>query len=281
MTGAPRLTTANPVAEARALAPRALETPWLPWLGRRLAWAAFALAMGLLLWDLGLTPETFLAGLAQIGKIFAAMVPPTAAGQESRFLHALLETLAMAFVATLIAVIVAIPLGLLGARTIVSNPVLHFTIRRIYDFFRGIPSLVWALILISAFGLGPFAGVLAIVLAEAPYLAKIYAEAIENIDGKQTESVKSVGAGWLVSLRYGGLPQVLPIIASLALFLLEVNVRGAAALGIVGAGGIGFELEERIRLFLFDQVAYILILYIVLVAALDFVSGRLRARLTD
>jgi phosphonate transport system permease protein len=142
-----------------------------------------------------------------------------------------------------------------------------------------VPALVWALIFVAAFGLGPFGGVLALAIADLPGLAKLYAEAIENVDEKPIDGLRSAGAAPPVVLRYGLLPQVTPIMASQTLFYLESNFRNAAVLGIVGAGGIGFELEERIRVFAFDEVAFIVILYVICVAALDTFSQRLRQRL--
>ena len=156
---------------------------------------------------------------------------------------------------------------------------LHFVFRRSLDWFRGVPSLVWALILVSAFGLGPFGGVIALALADIPSLAKLFSEAIENADEKPLDGVRAAGVSPLMALRYGLAPQVVPVMASQVLFFLESNFRNAAELGIVGAGGIGFELEERIRIFAFDQVVFIIGLYMICVAALDMVSQSLRQRL--
>jgi phosphonate transport system permease protein len=191
----------------------------------------------------------------------------------------LAETFAMAFAGTFLAAVAALPLGVAGAKSVVGHPILHFAFRRALDVFRGVPALVWALIFVAAFGLGPFGGVLALAIADLPGLAKLYAEAIENVDEKPIDGLRSAGAAPPVVLRYGLLPQVTPIMASQTLFYLESNFRNAAVLGIVGAGGIGFELEERIRVFAFDEVAFIVILYVICVAALDTFSQRLRQRL--
>ena len=167
----------------------------------------------------------------------------------------------------------------LGAKTVVRQPVLHFALRRVLDWFRGVPALVWALILVSAFGLGPFGGVIALALADVPSLAKLFSEAIENCDDKPMDGVRSAGVSPVMELRYGLAPQVTPVMASQCLFFLESNFRNAAVLGIVGAGGIGFELEERIRIFAFDEVLFIVGLYMLCVAALDTLSQKLRASL--
>ena len=209
----------------------------------------------------------------------AAMVPPSDGGQLIGILRAIAETFAMAFAGTVLAAVAAAPLGLIGAKTVVGQPLAHFIFRRALDWFRGVPALVWALILVSAFGLGPFGGVIALALADIPRLAKLFSEAIENGDERPMEGVRSAGVSPLMALRYGLAPQVAPVIASQCLFFLESNFRHAAVLGIVGAGGIGFELEERIRVFAFDVAAFIILLYMIAVAVLDTASRELRKRL--
>jgi phosphonate transport system permease protein len=268
------------LAAARAIAP-ALVAP--PLSARLKRWAGGALALGGFVWlcaSIGLTPATLFAGLDKLGVFLGAMIPPSAGGDPLRVIESLGLTFAMAFAGTAMAAAFALPLGVLGAKTILSAPLAHFALRRLFDVFRGVPALVWALILVSAFGLGPFAGVLALALADLPQLAKQYAEAIENADPRPQEAVRAAGGGRLSALRFGLAPQVAPVIASQSLFCLESNFRNAAVLGIVGAGGIGFELEERIRIFAFDQVAFIVILYVLCVMALDMVSARLRAALS-
>ena len=120
---------------------------------------------------------------------------------------------------------------------------------------------------------------IALVLADIPMMSKLFAEAFENVDPKPAEGMRAAGVGPVRTIRFALLPQVLPVLASQSLYFLESNFRNAAVLGIVGAGGIGFELEERIRIFAFDQVVFIIILYMICVAVLDTISGRLRARL--
>lgn len=267
------------IALARRIAPDIVAPAPL----RRAArWAAAAASVGLFVWlcaSIDLTPATLFAGLDKLGVFLGAMIPPSPGGNPLRVMESLAMTFAMAFAGTFLAVVIAVPLGIAGAKTIIGQAVLHFALRRVFDVFRGIPVLVWALILVSAFGLGPFAGVLALALADIPNLAKQYAEAIENADERPQEAVRASGGGALSAIRYGLFPQVAPVMASQSLFCLESNFRNAAVLGIVGAGGIGFELEERIRIFAFDQVAFIVILYVLCVMGLDMISARLRAAL--
>ena len=248
-------------------------------LGPPLAMLAFVAVLAMMAADVGLSPDHLANGFGRLGKLMAAMIPPSSGGQLPRILKALGETMAMAFVGTVLAAVAALPLGVVGAKTVVPQAALHFAFRRFLDLFRGVPSLVWALILVSAFGLGPFAGVCALALADIPHLAKLFAEAIENVDSRPVEGVRSTGLAPLAVVRFGLLPQVAPVMASQCLFYLEANFRHAAVLGLVGAGGVGFELQERIRIYAFDQVAFIVLLYMLAVAVLDTFSRELRKRL--
>jgi len=266
-------------AQALAAAPHALRPTWPRRIGRGLlavVGAAIFLAMCA---DLELAPQTLFSGFDKLGRLAATAIPPSDGGDLLRILQSLGETFAMAFAGTVLATLAALPLGVLGAKTVIRQPVLHFALRRALDWFRGVPALVWALILVSAFGLGPFGGVIALALADAPNLAKLFSEAIENCDDKPMDGARSAGVSPLMVMRFGLAPQVAPVMASQVLFFLEGNFRNAAVLGIVGAGGIGFELEERIRVFAFDQAAFIILLYMVGVAALDAFSQKLRAKL--
>lgn len=272
-------THASLVDEAEAILPGAAVLPLSRQVKAWLPGVVGVAAMLLLAINLDLKPDTLLTGLSRLGSFFAAMWPPSDGGNLGRIINSLAETFAMAFAGTSIAVVLSVPLGLIGAKTIVPFGPVHFLIRRTFDFFRGIPALVWALIFVSAFGLGPFAGVIALVIADIPVMSKLYAEAFENVDPKPGEGMRAAGSGHLRTIRYATLPQVLPVMASQALYFLESNFRNAAVLGIVGAGGIGFELEERIRIFAFDQVIFIIILYMICVAGLDTISGKIRAQL--
>ena len=137
----------------------------------------------------------------------------------------------------------------------------------------------WALIFVNVVGLGPFAGVLAIAAADIGVLAKIIGEAVENADRRQIEGVRSTGAGRLQTLRFGIVPQVSPVILSNGLYFLESNVRSASILGVVGAGGIGQELSDRIRINNWDEAMFLILLILVAVWAIDTMSASLRMRL--
>jgi phosphonate transport system permease protein len=193
--------------------------------------------------------------------------------------RSMLETVAMAYLGSMLAVLFAVPLGFLGARNIIPAGVFHFVTRRLFDGLRGLDQLIWALVFVRAMGLGPIAGILAIAVAETGVLAKLFAEAVEGIDGRQVEGIASTGAGFIGRLRYGVLPQVLPVMISQTLYSIESNSREATILGLVGAGGIGLRLSERIQINAWDQVSYVIILILISVAIIDTTSRYLRLRL--
>jgi phosphonate transport system permease protein len=229
--------------------------------------------------NLDLRFDVLARGFTKLGTLTKAMFPPFANGAELKILQSLLDTFAMAVSGTVLGIMVALPLGIIGAKTVIKNSLIHFSVRRTLDFLRGVPVLVWALVMISAFGLGPIAGVIALALADFPHLSKQFAEAIENSDTRPSQGILASGGNRLEAMRLGLLPQVVPVMASQSLYTLESNFRNAAILGVVGAGGIGFELEERIRIFAFDQVAWIVVAYVISVSFLDWFSSQLRSRL--
>lgn len=198
--------------------------------------------------------------------------------QYGNIYRGIAETLAMAFLGTFLASLVALVIGFLAARNIVRIPIFRHTVRRVLDVFRGVDQLVWALVFVRAVGLGPLAGVLAIFISDIGTLSKLYSEAIENIDRKQVEGVKATGAGPVGTIRFGILPQVLPVFLSQSLYFLESNTRSATILGIVGAGGIGMIIIERFRATLYDQVVFVVINVLILVAIIDWVSKKIRMK---
>ena len=220
-------------------------------------------------------------GLDRFGKIAGALFPPTPGDAFWELLRAMLESIGMAFLGTLIASIIAVPLGFLGARNVLPIWLFRFPIRRSFDFLRGVDALVWALVFVRAVGLGPLAGVLAIATTDIGILSKLFAEAIENVDRKQVDGVQATGANAVQRVRFGIVPQVLPIMVSNALYMFESNVRSATILGIVGAGGIGFHLSDRIRAHRWEEVGFIIIMIIVFVALIDFISHIIRSRLIN
>ncbi len=198
---------------------------------------------------------------------------------HAELVRSMVETVAMAFLGTFLATIIALPLGFMGARNIMPGAVFRFMTRRLFDGCRGLDQFIWALVFVRAVGLGPIAGILAIAVAETGVLAKLFAEAIENIDPKQLDGIRSTGASRLAELRFGVVPQILPVMISQALYSIESNSREATILGLVGAGGIGLRLSERIQINAWDQVAFTILLILITVAVIDSISKWLRLRL--
>ncbi|MBN9436671.1 phosphonate ABC transporter, permease protein PhnE [Bosea sp. (in: a-proteobacteria)] len=220
----------------------------------------------------------FFAGFANLGTFVVLMLPPDP-GSLARaviFVKALFETIAIAFLGTILAAILAFPLGFLAAKNVVANRVVHFFARRSMDTVRGVDALIWALIWVNVVGLGPFAGMLAIMTSDLGAFGKLFSEAIEAADRKPVDGVASVGGGKLHEIRFGLIPQVLPVIASQVLYYIESNTRSSTIIGIVGAGGIGLYLAETIRTLEWQQVSFLILLILAAVTTIDFISGKLR-----
>lgn len=237
--------------------------------------------VGLFLYGLT-TLETSLwkiiAGFSNVGTFVVLMLPPDP-GSFARaiiFVKALFETIAIAFLGTILAAILAFPLGFLAAKNVVANRIVHFLARRSMDTVRGVDALIWALIWVNVVGLGPFAGMLAIMTSDLGAFGKLFSEAIESADRKPVEGVASVGGGKLHEIRFGLIPQVLPVIASQVLYYIESNTRSSTIIGIVGAGGIGLYLAETIRTLEWQQVSFLILLILAAVTAIDFLSSKLR-----
>lgn len=188
----------------------------------------------------------------------------------------LAETLLMAYVATLTGAIIAFLLCFAAARNLSPSPYLRFGLRRFLEFCRTVPEIVFALIFVVSFGLGAMAGVMAIAIHTAGALGKLFSEVVENIDLKPVEGTRAAGGTWIEQVRFGAVPQVLSNFVSYALLRFEINVRGAAVMGFVGAGGIGQDLIEAIRKFYYSDVSAILVLIILTVMIIDTLTEKLR-----
>lgn len=190
----------------------------------------------------------------------------------------MLVTVAMGLWGTVLSLVLAVPLAFMGAQNVAPTWLYNLT-RPVLDFMRSLPELVLALIFVAALGLGPFPGILALAFSAAGSLAKLISEAIEDVDRGQVEAVKATGASPLLVLLYGYWPQILPPFTSYTLYRFEVNVRAATFLGIVGAGGIGFFLQEAMRGFDFQATSAIVIIILITVRLVDWSSAKLRARI--
>lgn len=249
---------------------------------RIIAVAVIAAIAGLALFAMLRLEFTFArlgTGIVQLGHFLSLMVPPSPGGKALVFLEALAETVAIAFLGTLLAAIIAFPLGFLAARGTIGQWVTRQLTRRFSDTIRGVDTLIWALIWINVVGLGPFAGVLAIMTSDIGSFTKLFSEAIEAADPKPREGVISCGGTNLESLRFGLLPEVLPVFLSQVLYYFESNTRSATIIGIVGAGGIGLHLAEMIRTYEWDRVAFIILIVLVTVAIIDYLSTKVRLTL--
>ncbi|MFC5584760.1 phosphonate ABC transporter, permease protein PhnE [Nitratireductor kimnyeongensis] len=192
----------------------------------------------------------------------------------------LLQTIVMAFAGTVFASLLAFPLAFAAARNIMPNRFINHLLKRSFDFLRSVDMLIWALFFTRAFGPGPLAGISAIFFTDTGTFGKLYSEALENIDDKQREGVRSVGASPSSVQRFGVVPQVLPVFLSQSLYFWESNTRSATIIGAVGAGGIGLKLWEAMRTNQdWENVAYMVILILMVVFIFDNISNALRQRL--
>jgi phosphonate transport system permease protein len=226
--------------------------------------------------DLGFSPAKLVSGLSQLGWITLMMIPPDPGSSLPAYLAALGETLSIALLGTTLAAVAALPVSLLAARNIIPSNLLRFPVRRFLDSIRGVDTLIWALVWINVVGLGPFAGVLAIAVSDFGAFGKLFSEAIEAADRKQVEGIRASGGSALHEIRFGLMPQVLPVIAGQVLYFIESNTRSATIIGIVGAGGIGLQLAEQIRVLEWQKVSFLILMILVAVAVIDWISGKLR-----
>jgi phosphonate transport system permease protein len=263
-------------AELRARYPDVFNRP----VSARLATPAMLIgALGIFIFglvDLDFSPARMLNGFHQLGWITLMMIPPDPGTSLPLYLKALGETLSIALLGTTIAAVFALPVSLLAAKNIVPSNIVRFPVRRFLDSIRGVDTLIWALVWINVVGLGPFAGVLAIAVSDFGAFGKLFSEAIEAADKKQVEGIRASGGNALHEIRFGLMPQVLPVIAGQVLYFIESNTRSATIIGIVGAGGIGLQLAEQIRVLEWQKVSFLILMILVAVAAIDWISGKLR-----
>jgi len=244
-------------------------------------WFIVLIALAVLMfgmWHLGFSINKLIAGVSSLGKFVVLMFPPDWGDNASlwRYTRALGETVAIALLGTLLAAVIALPLGFLAARNTTMSQILRFFTRRGFDTLRGVDTLVWALIWVNVVGLGPFAGVLAIAISDIGSFGKLFSEAIEASDRKPVEGILASGGSRLHAIRFGILPQVAPVLISQYLYYFESNTRSATIIGIVGAGGIGLQLSEQIRTLEWQTVCFLIIMILITVSVIDMISTRLR-----
>lgn len=250
----------------------------------------FGLAFAASIWVGEVRPDRFVEGLPGFLNYVEGTFPKdTGEGtvadvQEwywgfGTWLSLLFDTIIIAFVATLAGFILGFALCFPASKNLMQNRLVYFVTRRIMEIARAVPELVYALIFVFAFGIGPMAGVLAIAIHTIGALGKLFSEVNENIDAKPLEGVRASGGNWFQVIRYGVVPQVTPNFLSYTLLRFEINVRGAAIIGFVGAGGIGQELYFVIRQFVYTDISAIVILIVITVSLIDISCETLRHRL--
>lgn len=193
---------------------------------------------------------------------------------------ALFETILMAFLGTFTAALIALPLGFVAASNMMPIRALRFAMRRVFDFIRGVDALIWTIVLARAFGPGPMTGALAILMTDTGAFGKTFSEALENIDDKQVEGIRSTGANAVQRARFGVIPQVMPVLLSQVLYSFESNTRSATVIGAIVGGGIGLLLTQAIQTQKdWEDVCYYLILIVAMVMIMDWASGLIRRKL--
>ena len=212
------------------------------------------------------------------GDILSRMLPPDFSNL-SELIYAMFETIEIAFLGTFIAIVLSIPLGLFSARNLAPNYFVYLICKTIVIFFRAIPEFIIAMILVIAIGFGAMPGVLALGLHIMGFLAKFYAEDIEHINKGPIDALKSSGATKSQIISFGVIPQILPSFVANNLYILDRNVRMATMLGIVGAGGIGYELQSSFRMFEYERVSAIIILIFVAIFLIDHFSAFIRSKI--
>jgi phosphonate transport system permease protein len=245
---------------------------------RTVVWVGAATLIFSSLNQFGFFSEKFWGSFARLGIMIDQMFPPTGWQFMDEYVDAIGETLAMAFIGSLVGGILAIPFACMASKNLMPVRPVQFGFRRFADVLRASDYLIWGLIFVRAMGLGPVPGIMAIIVIDTGILITLYSEALENIDRKPIDGIKAAGGSRIQVLRYGVMPQVLPVLLSNALYMFESNTRAATILGIVGAGGIGFLLSDNLRAFEFSNALTIILMIIVVVYGIDYLSKRLRER---
>ena len=241
------------------------------------SWTVVAACAGLLI-CVPLDFGQLIKGMPFFFDFVSKMFPPDFSDMP-KYLGLVVDTLAIGVSGSALAILISIPLGILASKNFARHPVVFNIAREIINFCRAIGDVVFALIFVVAVGLGPFAGVLALAVHSAGLLAKFYAEAIENIDNRPKEAVEATGAKTIQVIRHAVFPQIMPLFNSYNLYILDRNIRTSTVLGLVGAGGIGFELTMGIRLFQYNKVLALLIIVMTTIFIVDKISEYIRKKI--
>jgi phosphonate transport system permease protein len=228
---------------------------------------------------LRINPLSLVTWVGPSVEVFGRMVPPNFSALGGQLFDAALQTVAIGVVSTAIGVVLSIPVGILAAGNVSPNPTCYWLARGWILIVRAVPELILAVVFVAALGLGPVAGTCALAIGSVGFLAKLVADAVEEIDPGPMEAVASVGGGWWNTLFAAVLPQAMPALVGASLYQFDVNIRTSTILGIVGAGGIGYLLFESIRTLNFDVAGAVVLVIFVVVYAIERLSGWIRSRL--
>ncbi len=255
-----------------------------------LFWALFVACFAVSIVVTRFDVAAVVAGLPRTTDFIVKMIPPigwSTFGADvgewywgiGKWLNSLLNTLLMAYLATVLGTTIGGALSFLAARNLVKSYAVYWITRRVLEIARTVPDIVWALLFVLAFGIGPLAGVLAITVHTLGAQGKLFAEVNENVSALPIEGIRAAGGNWLHEMRYGVLPQALPNYMSYTFWRIELNVRSATIVGFVGAGGIGHDLFTSIQLLYFADAGAILLIVVATIMAIDMLSERYRHRL--
>lgn len=276
-----RRTLLNPTDSGPA--PRAIDADSAirpPWTRdrrvRAIAGAALFASVAYSLGHLRINPLAPLASFGELAGVFGKLLPPSIEGVEDLLLIAVVETLAIGLVATVIGAVLAVPVGILAASNISPSRPLYAAARAVVLVVRAIPELILAVVFVAAIGLGPMAGAMALAVGTVGFLGKLVADSIEEIPLGPLEAVRAVGGGWWDTLLNAAIPQALPQLVGHLMYMLDVNIRTSTVLGIVGAGGIGFLLMESVRTLNFDVAGTIILIIFAIVFIIERLSAWIR-----
>jgi len=272
--------TSSPAApRGQSSAPIAVPRP--PIAERSRSWLISLVIVGLLAWSFApvemYKATSLVTDWRNMAEFLAGFLKPNF-HEWRQYLAEMVETVQIAIWGTALSVLIGAPLAILASSNIMPQWVVQ-PVRRVMDAARAINEIVFALLFVVAVGLGPLAGVLALAVHNVGIIAKLFSEAVEAIDPRPVEGIRSSGASRLQEVLYGVVPQVMPLWSSFTLYRFETNVRSATVLGIVGAGGIGHSLYENIRGFNYSETAAIIIIVVATVMLIDMLSARIRAHL--
>ncbi len=248
-------------------------------MARFIVFFGFALALSISLRTVEVIPEFLLDAPTQVADLLARMWPLDYAYYPQGIHHALMETLHVATLGTLLGVLMAVPVGIMGANNIVRVPALHWLAKLILVSSRSVNSLVWALLFVAVFGPGPLAGTIAIGFRSVGFVGKLLAEALEETNPGPVEALTAAGAPWLSVFVKSYWPQVAPAFWGIFLFRWDINVRESAVIGLVGAGGIGMVLDTALNLFYWDRVSVVLLSIFVVVIVAELLVTNIRKRI--